>query len=226
MSTDIVPSFKSVPSTAKVRSAITRCAVSEERQDAYIRTLERTGSHFEASRVATPHANPMKPRADGVENSPSGYQTFLKLRKESPAFAARCEEALSRAIGRAEAMLKDRMELPTERATLDKSGTIVHISKDFKNADALLRTFLARHRPEWVDSQKRSVEATITHVGSESVGCATYTIRADDLDLLATEDARTLMELLSKLEDARLGEKGGTPEAQAELPELVGATNE
>jgi hypothetical protein len=184
-------------------------AVSQERQDVYCRVLSETGSHFEAARAATPFPNEMKPREDGVINSPSGYNTFLRLRKSDPIFAARVDEAMSIALARAEAELSRRMFVATERATLDRAGNIVHISKDFRNADMLLKTFLARHRPEWIDSQRKSVEATVHHVGGNNAPGSGfgYTIRAADIELLSDEDRKLLGELVGRIEDARTAAK-------------------
>ena len=191
-------STPNVPAKAEPKR-ITRMRLSPDRLDKYVEILSITGSHMEASRLASfPNDTT---NANG--NAP-GYPGFLRERKSNPDFARRCDEAMQAAIGRAESELARRMYLPTERASISKDGTIVHISRDFRNADLLLQKFLTRHRPdEWADRSRLDSNVTTNSSGSATSGAA-YVITPGMLSMLSDSDRLALGEILCRAEDARL----------------------
>jgi len=200
---------ENIPVEAQRVTRITRTRVTPERLAKYVEVLSQTGSHFEASRVATPFPNEVQPISErhGGTTPPPGYATFAKERKINPEFAEACEAAIQIAIGRAESELARRMLLATERATCDKNGNIVHISKDYRNADLLLMRFLARHRPEdWTERSRLDSNVTVTSNGDGSTG-ARYVISIEDVRLLEPEQQRQLMSLIRSLEDVRAANK-------------------
>jgi hypothetical protein len=211
------PTSSNLPAQAEPKR-VTRLRVSQERLDRYIEVLELTGSHFEASRLSSApnEVQPVSERSGGT-TPPPGYQTFYMERKTSPEFARRCEEAINNFVGRAESELARRMFLPTERATIDKNGVVQHISRDYRNADLLLVRALSRHRPEWVDQQKRSVESNIsvTHNGNGAPGGIGFVITPQLTSHLNDEEKRVLSDLMRKMvECSEAAEK----EKQNQLP--------
>jgi hypothetical protein len=186
----------------KIGRPRTRALLTEDRLAKYLEVLEQTGSHNEAARVATPHPNDITPGTKSKPAPAPGYASFYSWRKSHPDFEQACVDCVARAVGRAESELARRMNLPTERPTVDRNGNIVHISKDFRDANRLLERFLARHKPEdWTPRNRLDSNVTIT--GANNIGGAVYCIRASDLDLLGESDRVELMQILSRLEDAR-----------------------
>jgi hypothetical protein len=196
---------------------IRRQAVTEDRKRAYIAALRETGSHFFASIAATPHAN------DTESHRPSGYSTFLKLRKTDAAFAAECDEAMSESVGRAEHELSRRMYLPSERPIIDKQGRVVATATDWRNADILLMKFLARHRPEWIDQQKRQVDSTVSvsHTAGIAPAGAAYVISSEVASLLSEADRLALGDIMCRAEEKRL-----ELEQQQKQKQLEGSSDE
>jgi hypothetical protein len=180
---------------------VRRLAVTEERKAAYIAALRATGSHFFASVAASPYPNDV----DG--HRPSGYSTFLKLRRTDSEFSAACDEALAEAVGRAEQELSRRMYVPSERPVLDRQGRVAAVATDWRNADVLLTKFLSRHRPEWVDQQKRQVESNVNvnhaAAGASHAGAA-YVISSEVLSMLTDSDKLALGEIMCRAEEKRL----------------------
>jgi hypothetical protein len=200
------PTSSNVPAQAEPKR-VTRLRVSQERLDRYIEVLELTGSHFEASRLSSApnEVQPVSERSGGTTPAP-GYQTFYMERKTNPEFARRCEEAINNFVGRAESELARRMFLPTERATIDKNGVVQHISRDYRNADLLLVRALSRHRPEWVDQQKREVQSNVNvnHTAGGFSAGAGYLITSDVLQMLSESDRQELGRIMCIAEEKRL----------------------
>jgi hypothetical protein len=191
------------------KRVVTHTKLSTERLAVYLRVLRETGSHFEACRVATPFPNDVKPVSEesGGTTPPSGYQTFLHYRRTHPEFEQQCIDAINEAIGAAESELARRMRLPTERATIDKQGNVVHVTKDYRNADLLLLRFLARHAPDtWTETQKRELTGTmqVQHGNAYAAAGVAYNITSEVLRMLSETDRQTLGEIMCRAEDARL----------------------
>jgi hypothetical protein len=191
------------------KRAVTRSKLTPERLAKYLEVLRETGSHFEAARVATPFPNEVKPVSEesGGTTPPSGYQTFLHYRRTHPVFEQQCIDAINEAIGAAESELARRMRLPTERATIDKLGNVVHVTKDYRNADLLLLRFLARHAPDiWTETQKRELSGTmqVQHGNAYAAAGVAYNITSEVLRMLSEADRIALGEIMCRAEDARL----------------------
>jgi hypothetical protein len=201
------PPNENVPAAAEPKR-ITRMRLTEARLARYCEVLEQTGSHMEASRLASAD-NDIAPASDpklGTAPAP-GYQTFYIERRTNPEFAARCDQAILNFVGRAESELARRMFLPTERASLDKQGNVAHVSKDYRNADQLLLRALARHRPdEWSELARRQVDqkTTVTHNNAYAAGGAAYVISSEVIQLLDEDDRQLLGQLMVKAEEKRL----------------------
>ena len=144
------------------------------------------------------------------------YTTFVRERKLSPDFDLACREALEEALGKIEEALYERTSLPTERATLDKNGNIVHISKDFRNADALSLAILRHADDSWIEKREVKSDVTVNRGGSsQRTG---VNISFEDMKLLDDSERDQLSNLLRAMLERKERQQAALPSPEMEQP--------
>jgi hypothetical protein len=203
-----------VPAVVPPGDRTHRRRMSPEYRAAYLAALERTGVYAAAARAVGQHTGG---RTDG--SKPPTAATWDALRRDDPSFKAACEEALSRAAGWLAELMRQRIETPDERPIVDKSGKVVAVAKDFRNANALLLRALERADSSFVQRKNVSTQGEISHVHRVEFeqGDGHFKLLAADIARLDPADQDQLLGLLEKLEDIR--SRPALPASQP--PEIV-----
>ena len=171
--------------------------ITSEVEDKFVEGLILHGTFDSAARHARPHL-----AARGSKRC--SLAAFREHARRNPDFAAKCEEALSDFKGEMEALAVQRAKTVDTRPHYDKNGNLLGIEENRRNANDMLKVVLARIDPSaWAPKRNVTVDATVTHNEAKLTGGAAYIVKPDDMLLLDATEQRTLIDLLSKIEDAR-----------------------
>lgn len=126
--------------------------MTDERKETFLRVLSETGSFTAAARAATPWGTGKLP----------GYRTWYDLCKRDPEFAEAVAEARVAALGRIEEEIVRRAFKPDERPILDRTGKVVAVATDHRNANLMLLRAAEKLSPgDW--APKKNISGVIQH---------------------------------------------------------------
>jgi len=181
------------PATTAIRVPIT-----PERAATFLDALRKTGSYHAAAAAASPHLVRRGSRHCSV-------QTFREYARRNPEFAEAVEAAMGEVRGRMEALVIERALNPDEKPIFSqKTGELLGVAKDSRPANTMLALWLSSHdAAKWAPKQHVKSDVTVTSVGSDLTSGANYVIKPDDILLLGEGDRAALIDLLTKIEEAR-----------------------
>jgi hypothetical protein len=171
--------------------------ITPERARVFVETLRQTGSYHAAAAAASPHLVKRGSRNFGVGS-------FREYARRNPEFAADVEAAMGEVRGRMESLVLERAMTPDEKPIFNqKTGQLLGVQKDTRNANQMLALWLASHDPAtWATKQHIKTDVTVTNNGELAAG-ANYVIRPNDILLLSDAERASLIDLLSKIEELR-----------------------
>jgi hypothetical protein len=216
---DLIPSATPAPRPRNHPPVYQR--LTEKRWQLFLKALRETGLVRVAAQAASPHLIDPGTNAGGMY---AGVATFMREIQRNPTRKAEYEAACDDGQATLERIARERLTIPDRRPVLDRMGKLVANEDRWESANRLLLRTLSKLDSSWSDKREISGSVKHEHEFSESAGGAAYTIRLDDLALLGTSDARELMGLLAKLEDAReaaklpASDQQPAPDQQRALP--------
>jgi hypothetical protein len=174
--------------------------MSEHRKQVFLETMRQTGSFRAASAMASPHC-----KTTDVHPAP-GAASFRDLMKRDPLFADQVREAREHALGRAEALLSERMLEPDTRPIFNRAGELLGVQRDHRNCNTLLLRFLERHDADW--APKKHIDGRMQHEHANvslGEGGMSYVLQARDILALPEHERAEFMRMLETIEGARGG---------------------
>lgn len=196
--------------------SVTHKAVTDERKLVYLQVLAETGSHPAAACAASPHL------ADSTGQRP-GYSSFADMRRTDPDFAAACEEAERRALGKVEKTIVDRAFTLDERPIFAKDGTKLGVQTDSRPANQMLLRLAERLAPaDWSPRKQQSITAEHQHTHEHRHGVVVFQLEPHHLKLLPDERRDRFLEDLQTIRAAiaqQEADHARLPAAQAAEPQ-------